>query len=70
MKDDLKTSELLTIEQVAKILNLSKETLRRWDRSGKLTAIRIGSRGDRRYRKIDIIDFVADENTNKKIKVK
>lgn len=47
-------SKLLTIRQAAEILNLHIETLRRWDKSGKLKAVRIGSRGDRRYRKEDI----------------
>lgn len=51
-------SELLTIRQAAKILNVNVETLRRWDKSGKLKAIRIGTRGDRRYRKIDIENFI------------
>ena len=69
MKNDLKTNELLTLEQVSGILNLNKETLRRWDRNGKLKAIRIGTRQDRRYKKIDIIDFIAKDNT-KKIKTK
>ena len=65
MPDDIKPNELLTLEQVANILNLNKETLRRWDDSGKLKAIRIGTRRDRRYRKIDILDFLADLNTKK-----
>ena len=65
MSDDIKPNELLTLEQVANILNLNKETLRRWDDSGKLKAIRIGTRRDRRYRKIDILDFLADLNTKK-----
>ncbi len=51
-------SELLTIRQAAKILNVNVETLRRWDKSGKLEAIRIGTRRDRRYRKIDIENII------------
>ena len=65
MTDEFKPDELLTLEQVANILNINKETLRRWDDSGKLKAVRIGSRKDRRYRKIDIIDFLADLNSKK-----
>lgn len=42
-------SKLLTIRQAAEILNVHVETLRRWDKSGKLKAIKINSRGDRRY---------------------
>ena len=55
-------SELLTIRQAAKILNVHVETLRRWDKSGKLKAIRISSRGDRRYRKEDIKRFIDIKN--------
>jgi excisionase family DNA binding protein len=47
-------SQLLTIRQVAKVLSVHIETLRRWDNDGKLKAVRIGNRGDRRYKKEDI----------------
>src|SRR3989339_546482 len=46
-KDSL--PKLLTIRQAAEILNVHVETLRRWDTSGKLKAIRVSDRGDRRY---------------------
>lgn len=46
--------KLLTIKQVAEILNVHVETLRRWDKRGKLKAIRVNERGDRRYRPKDI----------------
>lgn len=46
--------KLLTIRQVAEILNVHVETLRRWDKSGKLKAIRVNERGDRRYDPKDI----------------
>ncbi|KKQ35692.1 MAG: binding domain protein, excisionase family protein, partial [Candidatus Woesebacteria bacterium GW2011_GWA1_37_7] len=42
--------KLLTIRQAAEILNVHIETLRRWDKSGKLKAIRVNDRGDRRYK--------------------
>ena len=48
-KDEL--PKLLTIKQAAEVLNVHVETLRRWDKSGKLKAIRLNKRGDRRYRK-------------------
>jgi len=46
---------LLNISQVSKILNLSIWTLRQWDNKGKLVALRLGSRKDRRYKKEDIL---------------
>jgi len=51
-KDEL--PKLLTIKQAAEILNVHVETLRRWDKSGKLKAIRINKRGDRRYKPEDL----------------
>jgi len=47
--DDL--PDLLTIREVAEILRVSPLTIKRWGKKGKLPAIRINSRGDRRYRK-------------------
>lgn len=46
--------KLLTIKQAAEILNVHVETLRRWDKSGKLKALRINKRGDRRYKPEDL----------------
>lgn len=46
--------KLLTIRQTAEVLNVHMETLRRWDKSGKLRAIRINKRGDRRYKPEDL----------------
>ncbi|MGA3291616.1 MAG: helix-turn-helix domain-containing protein [Candidatus Microgenomates bacterium] len=46
--------KLLTIRQAAEILNVHVETLRRWDKAGKLKAIRVNERGDRRYDPKDI----------------
>lgn len=45
---------LLTIKQAAGVLNVHVETLRRWDKSGRLKAIRINNRGDRRYKPEDL----------------
>ncbi|MEA1980476.1 MAG: S8 family serine peptidase, partial [candidate division Zixibacteria bacterium] len=42
---------LLTINQVSKIFDIHPNTLRNWDKSEKLKAIRIGVRKDRRYEK-------------------
>lgn len=43
--------DLLTIREVAQILRVSPLTIKRWGKKGKLPAIRINSRGDRRYKK-------------------
>ena len=57
-KQDKQLTKLLTIQQVARALNVHTETLRRWDKSGKLKAVRLGSRGDRRYRKKEVEKYL------------
>jgi excisionase family DNA binding protein len=56
--------DLLTIREVAELLRVSPLTIKRWGKRGKLPAIRINSRGDRRYRKeaiFQLLHIVAEE---------
>lgn len=46
------SDQLLSIDEVAKLLSVSKMTLYRWDQNGILKKVEIG--GKRRYRKSDI----------------
>jgi len=48
---------LLTIDQVSEILCVHPNTLRNWDKEGKLKAVRIGARKDRRYDKKSVMAF-------------
>jgi len=57
--DDL--PDLLTIREVADLLRVSPLTIKRWGKSGKLPAIRINSRGDRRYRKGVVLRLLGVE---------
>lgn len=43
--------ELLTIKEAAQLINVHPNTLRNWEKEGRITAVRIGSRRDRRYPK-------------------
>lgn len=47
--------DLLTVKEVAEILRVSPLTIKRWGKRGKLPAIRINSRGDRRYTKESVL---------------
>jgi DNA (cytosine-5)-methyltransferase 1 len=58
MKNNKQIPELLTLEEAAKTLKVHKETLRRWDKSGKLPAVKVSDRGDRRYKSEDIEKFI------------
>ncbi|KKS82988.1 MAG: hypothetical protein UV59_C0051G0010 [Candidatus Gottesmanbacteria bacterium GW2011_GWA1_43_11] len=53
-------SGLVAIGRAAKILGVSIDTLRRWDKSGKFSSVRIGPGGNRYYRKSDLDLFVND----------
>ncbi|OHA54143.1 MAG: hypothetical protein A2991_02615 [Candidatus Terrybacteria bacterium RIFCSPLOWO2_01_FULL_58_14] len=53
-----KLSDILTLKQACEILNVHPNTLRNWDNIGILKAIRFGSRGDRRYRKEDVLVLI------------
>lgn len=50
---------LLTLEETANILGVAKITLRRWDNTGKLKALRTVG-GARRYSEEDINNFVKN----------
>lgn len=54
-----KRIKLLKIREAADMLGVNPETLRRWDRQGRLRAVKIGKRGDRRYQQEDIIKLIA-----------
>lgn len=56
-----KVDSMLTISEVAHILNVHINTVRRWSNQGVLKAYRIGSRGDRRFRQEDIDSFFVKE---------
>lgn len=58
-----------SISEVADLLGKSKETLRRWDNSGKLTAVREPMSNYRVYKKeqlkiFDELDFLFNQNEN------
>ena len=50
--------EILTLQEACELLNCHPNTLRNWDNKGILKAIRFGSRGDRRYKKTDILKII------------
>jgi len=55
---DKKLPDILTLKQACGILNCHPNTLRNWDNRGILKAIRFGGRGDRRYKKADILKIL------------
>jgi len=52
--------DLMTIREVSELLRVSPLTVKRWGKKGKLPAIRINSRGDRRYKKEVILRLLGE----------
>jgi excisionase family DNA binding protein len=53
-------NNLLTLKEVAELLKIKVKTLKKWDKLGTLKAVRINSRGDRRYKLEDIEKYLQD----------
>ncbi len=50
--------ELMTLKEASEMLKVHPNTLRQWDEKGILVALRFGARGDRKYRKDDILKLL------------
>ena len=55
---------LLSVREVAQILNIHVNTARRWGNRGVIKSYRIGPRGDRRFEREDVFHFLV-KNTEK-----
>jgi excisionase family DNA binding protein len=53
---------LLTTSEVAGLLGIHQNTVRRWSDMGLLRSFRVSHRGDRRYKYEDITSFLEDMN--------
>ena len=53
----------LRVGDVTKLLSIHANTLRRWSDLGAIKTIRLGPRGDRRYKLEDIVSFLSAEQS-------
>jgi excisionase family DNA binding protein len=58
---DQKKDEIITLAEACEILGFHPNTLRKWDNTGFLKAIRFGRRGDRRYKKSEILKLLEQK---------
>jgi len=65
MVSDNEIGPMLTVREVARLLHIHSNTVRRWSDRGILRVYRITHRGDRRFRREDIARFLAELNTNR-----
>jgi excisionase family DNA binding protein len=49
---------LLSTGDVARLLGIHANTVRRWSRNGVLKTFRVGPRGDRRFRQTDVFNLL------------
>ncbi|MGU8835525.1 IS607 family transposase, partial [Clostridium perfringens] len=59
---------MLSIKEAAEFLGVSTETLRRWEKAGKLIPYRTNG-GHRRYEQTDLIKLKSFENQENKITI-
>lgn len=53
---------MMTVQQVADLLQVSICSIRRWSDKGILKFYRVGNRGDRRYWREDVLRFLVDSS--------
>jgi excisionase family DNA binding protein len=53
---------MLTVKDVALLLHIHVNTARRWSDQGIIKSYRITRRGDRRFRREDILHYLAEFN--------
>lgn len=54
----LENKELLTTSEAAYLLRVSVNTIRKWSDSGLLASYKIGPRGDRRFKRTEMMDYL------------
>lgn len=56
---------LLTVREVAQLLHIHNNTVRRWSDEGLLKTYRISRRGDRRFKREDVNRFLDSNSSNR-----
>jgi len=65
MKKISNEKALLSISEVSSIFGIHQDTLRNWEKKGLITPLRVGPRGDRKYRPEDIERIANDKSIMK-----
>ena len=60
---ELEPNSLLSVAQAASVLGVHPNTIRAWTDGGRLTAYRINARGDRRFRRADVLRLLVEDGS-------
>ena len=56
-----KNKKFLNISEAAELIGVNQDTLRNWEKSGRIKPLRVGPRKDRKYRPEDIESIIDDK---------
>ncbi len=59
MKVESMNPQMLTTAEAARLLHVHPNTIRQWSNKGLLHAFRLGTRGDRRFKREEIDRFIT-----------
>lgn len=65
IRNATKETQLLTVSEASEFLNVHPNTLRRWCDIGLIMSYRISSRGDRRFFREDLMQFLNEYKAQK-----
>ena len=60
------SSQMLTLSEVASLINVHANSVRRWSDLGLLKCYRIGIRGDRRFKPDEVREFIENGKSRDK----
>ncbi len=60
VKPTLESKAILTAGEAAQLIGVHVNTVRRWNEKGTLKGYRIGTRGDRRFRREEVDSFLKE----------
>jgi excisionase family DNA binding protein len=63
MKTIVKNSGMLTTSEVARFLHVHPNTVRQWSNRELICAYRSGTRGDRRFKREEVDDFLKQSDS-------
>ena len=58
-------TELLNVQQASKLIGVSPKTIRRWAQTKKVRGLKVGTRGDWRFTKKDLLKLVKESKPSR-----